>query len=142
MAEQWTIEQTQQLLKDAFAPWIQALNLRTDALTDNGGLFTLPGNPDLSRRGGAGGGVVCGQAVASAADTCSVMTLVAHNGTFRPCTTVDLTSHFMRPLPEADVEVRIEVLSNGRRMAMTRAEFRGANGKLAATATLAFAYLD
>jgi len=85
---------------------------------------------------------VCGQAVAAAADTCSVVTLAALKGAFRPCTTVDLTTHFMRPLSEGDVEIEITALSNGRRMATTRAEFRSPGGKLAATATCAFAFLD
>ena len=102
----------------------------------------LPANPDLTRGGGPGGGVVCGQAIAAAADTGSVVTLGALNGAFRPCTTVDLTTHFMRPLPEGDVEIEITALSNGRRMATTRAEFRAPGGKIAATTTCSFAYLD
>lgn len=142
MGDRWSVEQTQGLMTEVFAPWIQALGLTTSEIGAGYAAFVLPENPDLSRQGGEGGGVVCGQAIASAADTCSVMTLIAQNGAFRPCTTVDLTTHFMRPLAEADVSIRVDVLSNGRRMATTRAEFRGANGKLAATATCAFAYLD
>ena len=103
------------------------------------GRFVLPQNSRLSR----GGGILCGQAIAAAADTVSVLALSAFNGRFRACTTVDLTSHFMRPLSEADTEIRVEALSNGRRMAVTRVEFRSAGGgKLAAAATCAFAYLE
>ena len=142
MSERWDEAQAQALLGEVFAPWIQALGLRVDAVTDTGMRFTLPRNAELSRGGGEGGGVVCGQAIAAAADTGSVVTLCAINGQFRPCTTVDLTTHFMRPLAEGDVEIAIEILSNGRRMATTRAEFRAPGGKLAASATCAFAYLD
>ena len=142
MAERWDKTQAQALLGEVFAPWIQMLSLRVEEVGDGVVRFTLPGNADLSRGGGEGGGVVCGQAVAAAADTGSVVTLAALNGTFRPCTTVDLTTHFMRPLPEGDVEIAITALSNGRRMATTRAEFRAPGGKIAATATCAFAYLD
>lgn len=137
-----SVDEAQAVLGDVFAPWIQVLGLRVVSVGEAGASFVMPGNADLSRRGGPGGGVVCGQAVASAADTASVVTLCALNGDFRPCTTVDLTTHFMRPLPEGDVEIAITALSNGRRMATTRAEFRAPGGKLAATATCAFAYLD
>ena len=142
MAEQWTPDQAHELMADVFAPWIQALGLRCTSIGSDTASFVLPANADLSRGGGEGGGVVCGQAVAAAADTCSVVTLAATKAAFRPCTTVDLTTHFMRPLPEGDVEITITALSNGRRMATTRAEFRAPGGKLAATATCAFAYLD
>lgn len=142
MAEHWSIEQAQALLGDVFAPWIQALNIRAVEVRPDGVSFVMPGSADLSRGGGEGGGVVCGQAVSAAADTTSVVTLAAVAGKFRPCTTVDLTTHFMRPLPEGDVEVSVTALSNGRRMATTRAEFRSPGGKLAATATCAFAFLD
>lgn len=142
MANPWTPAQGQDFLGEVFAPWIKALNLQCTGVAENSASFILPGNADLSRGGGEGGGVVCGQAVAAAADTCSVVALAAARGVFRPCTTVDLTTHFMRPLPEGDVEIEITVLSNGRRMGTTRAEFRCPSGKLAATATCAFAFLD
>ena len=89
------------------------------------------------------GGVVCGQATASAADTASVVTLSALNGRFRICTTVDLTTHFIRPLPPGEIGIRVDVLSNGKRMAFTRAEMR-ANGeaRVAVSATMAFSYLE
>ena len=142
MPDRWTPQAAQEFLDDVFAPWIQAMRLRVDTVTETGIEMCLPANPDLIRGGGAGGGVVCGQAVAAAADTGSVVALAALNGVFRPCTTVDLTTHFMRPLPEGDVEITITALSNGRRMATTRAEFRAPGGKIAATTTCSFAYLD
>lgn len=142
MPDRWTPKAAQDFLDDVFAPWIQAMGLRVESVTETGLDMRLPANADLIRGGGTGGGVVCGQAVAAAADTGSVVALAALNGVFRPCTTVDLTTHFMRPLPEGDVEITITALSNGRRMATTRAEFRTPGGKLAATTTCSFAYLD
>lgn len=142
MADHWDTDAAQTLLGEVFAPWIQALKIQATEIRADGASFVMPGNPDLSRGGGEGGGVVCGQAVSAAADTTSVVALAAVAGRFRPCTTVDLTTHFMRPLPEGDVEITVHVLSNGRRMATTRAELRAPGGKLAATATCAFAFLD
>ncbi|MEL7467373.1 MAG: PaaI family thioesterase [Pseudomonadota bacterium] len=142
MSETWDAARIDAFLDEAFAPWVKLLGLRTGEIRSDGAQFTLPENTDLARGGGEGGGVISGQAVAAAADTCSVLTLIAVNQAFRPCTTVDLTTHFMRPLPVGDVDIAVHALSNGRRMATLRAEFRGGNGKLAAVATLAFAYLD
>ena len=131
------------LLGEVFAPWIQELNITPVEVTATGGRFRLPESARLVRGGGDGPKVVCGQAVAAVADTASVLALSALNGRFRNCTTVDLTTHYMRPLMLGDVDVTIEALSNGRRMAVTRAEFRSAGSdKLAATATCAFAYLE
>jgi uncharacterized protein (TIGR00369 family) len=131
------------LLAEVFAPWIQELGITPLEASPTGARFRLPASDRLVRGGGDGPKVVCGQAVAAVADTASVLALSALNGRFRNCTTVDLTSHFMRPLMQGDVDVVIEALSNGRRMAVTRAEFRSTGSdKLAATATCAFAYLE
>ncbi|MEM7545870.1 MAG: PaaI family thioesterase [Pseudomonadota bacterium] len=139
----FTLDRLVEIHDDVFAPWIKSLRLMPVEIGDGFCLFCLPQNGDLTRRGGPGGGVICGQAVSAAADTASVLALCAANQALRPCTTVDLTAHFMRPLPEGDVDIRVEILSNGRRMAVTRAEFRAAGSKkLAATVTCAFAYLD
>ena len=102
-------------------------------------LLVLPENRALVHVGG----VICGQATAAAADTCSVVALSALNGRFRICTTVDLTTHFIRPLKPGDVEIRVDVLSNGKRMAYTKVEMRAkGEEKIAVTATSAFAYLE
>jgi uncharacterized protein (TIGR00369 family) len=142
VADRWRTEQGQALLAEVFAPWVQALGLRLLEIDDAGARFLLPANAALTRGGGDGGGTVCGQGIAAAADSASVVALAAHNGRFRPCTTIDMTTHYLRPMPEGDVEIAVTLLSNGRRLAMTRAEFRSPNDKLGATATCSFAYLD
>jgi len=136
------VAEGQALLAEVFAPWVQDLGLQVVSLDEGGGTFRLPAGERIVRGGGVGGGVVCGQAVAAAADTASVVALSALNGRFRACTTVDLTVHFMRPLTGDHVDIRVDVLSNGKRMAVTRIEFRGAAGKVGASTTCAFAYLE
>jgi len=137
------VAEGQALLGEVFAPWVQDLGLKAAAFDDRGADFNMPGGTRFVRSGGTGGGVICGQAVSAAADTASVVALAARNGRFRACTTVDLTVHFMRPLPDGEVDVRIDILSSGRRMAVTRAEFRVAGSdKMAASATCAFVYLE
>lgn len=137
-----TIPQIEGLLAEYFAPWIQELGLTMTDRRPDGGTFFLPANEHLVRAVVGGGGIVCGQAVAAAADTCSVLAMAAVNDRFRNCTTVDLSTHFMRPLANDGVEIDVEVLSSGRRMAVTRTTFRNPGGKPAASATCAFAYLD
>jgi uncharacterized protein (TIGR00369 family) len=133
------VDQANDLLKRIFAPWIVDLGLRAESFDDKGGTFVLPDNPRLVHVGG----VVCGQATASAADTVSVVTLAAMNGRFRICTTVDLTTHFIRPLPPGDIEIHANVISNGKRMAFVRVEQRAkGDTRVAVSATMAFAYME
>lgn len=127
------------LYREVFAPWIQNLGLRATAITDTGARFVLPENPALSREGG----IVCGQAIAAAADTVAVLALAARNGRYRAMTTVDMASNFMRPLMAGDAEIGVTILSNGRRMATVRIDFWQADpAKIGATATCVYAYLD
>lgn len=126
-------------LETQFAPWTKALGIRAVGFDDRGGDFVLPRNPDLVHAGG----VICGQASAAAVDTCAPLTLSVFNGRFRKCTTVDLTTHFIRPLPPGDVEIRVDILQNGKRMAFLSIGMRAAGDtRLAVTATTAFAYLE
>ncbi len=130
--------ETDALLGQMFAPWIRELGLQTRTIDANGADFTLADNRDLVH----GGGVVCGQALVSAVDTACVLTLSALNGGFKPVTTVDMTAHFIRPVPPGEVAIRINVESNGKRMAFLRAEIRAAGqSRLAASATAAFMYI-
>ncbi|WP_127599034.1 PaaI family thioesterase [Nitratireductor alexandrii] len=133
------LKQAEETIARVFAPWIVDMGLKPVGFDAGGGDFLLPENRALVHVGG----VICGQATAAAADTCSVVALAALNGRFRVCTTVDLTTHFLRPLKPGDVDIRVEVLSNGKRMAYTRVEMRARGAeKVAVTATSAFAYLE
>lgn len=137
--DEFGVGQARALLAKVFAPWIVELGIEPLGFDATGGIFRLPANDRLVHVGG----VVCGQATASAADTCAVVALSAANGRFRKCTTVDLTTHFIRPLMPGDVDIRVEVLQNGRRMAYTRIEMRAAgDDRVAVSATGAFAYLE
>ena len=80
------VAEARDTLRKVFAPWIVDLGLEPVGFDTGGGDFLLPENPRLVHVGG----VICGQATASAADTCSVVALAALNGRFRICTTVDL----------------------------------------------------
>lgn len=133
------LEEARTLIDEVLAPWVKDLGLQLIAIDEGGADFRLPKNKALVHPGK----VVCGQAIAAAADSAIVIALSAVNGRFRMCTTVDFTSHFIRPIPPGAVDMRVDVLSNGKRMAYSRVEFRAAgNEKLAATVISTFAYLE
>lgn len=137
-------DELNQLVPELFAPWVQALQLQAVELLEDGVVFTLPVTEQLLRAGGKGGGVMCGQALAAAADTTSVLVLCHANERFRACTTTDLNIRFMRPLSaENPVELQVRVASNGRRMAVTRVDVKALGaGRLAAVASCSFMYLE
>ena len=134
-----SVDEVKSLAGKVFAPWVKELGLEPVSFDASGGNFRLPDDRALVHIGN----VVCGQAIASAADTAIVYVLTALNGRLRMFTTVDFTTHFLRPIPPGEVDTRVEVLSNGKRMAYLRVDFRAAGSeKLAATVTSTFAYLE
>lgn len=133
-----TKEELKHLHDEAFAPMIRNIGIETDEITGSGARFLVPASDFIMRTGE----IVCGQAIASIADTVGVMTLFAHNEERRYMTTVDMTTHFMRPLSSGLMEVEATILSNGRRMATVRVETRQqGTEKTAATTTCAYAYI-
>jgi uncharacterized protein (TIGR00369 family) len=129
----------QALLAGMFAPWVQELALRVTDVTDDGVRLVLPVEP----RHVHGGGVVCGQTLMSAADTAMVLALSARLGGFRPMTTVQLQSSFLRPVPAAvpDVTVDARVLRCGRTLAFGEIELTLPDGTLAVHATTTYALI-
>lgn len=123
---------------EVFAPLVQQLEIDPVEITSAGACFEIPATDFVLRTGG----IVCGQAVAAIADTIGVMTLFAHNEEPRIMTTVDMTTHFMRPLNEGLLEAEAFILANGRRMANVRIDIRQAGAaKSAGTSTCAYVYV-
>ncbi len=125
----------QAILRDNFAPWVQALGLTVESIAAEEATLRLPFDPQLVRVGGT----ICGQALMTAADTAMVIALSASLGGFRPMATVGQTISFMRPIADADVLITARVLRRGRTMAFGEVEMRAADGPLAAHATTTYA---
>jgi acyl-coenzyme A thioesterase PaaI-like protein len=117
-----TREALQQSLTDLFAPWVQALNLQVETWGPGEVTLRLPQSDQLSRIGG----VLCGQAMMAAADTAMVLAVIAHFGAFRPCSTVQLSSSFLKPLSLQDALVTATVLRAGKSMVFGEIDVRGA----------------
>lgn len=139
----FSIEDGKALLAEAFAPWVLQQNLTPTAFSKTQATFILPANDDLALRGGPGAGLICGQAIAAAADTATVIALAGANGRFRNCTTVDQSVNFLRPLPMGDTAITVDIESNGRKLATCRLTIQSVGAsKPAALATATFMYLE
>lgn len=138
-----TIDAAQRILDDVFAPWIKDLALRVESLAtgpsqqEPGAVLRMPFSQRLCRDNG----VVCGQALMAFADTAMVIAMVAANGGYRPMTTVDQTTHFMRPVASSDVLADAKVVRLGRTMSFGRVTLSAADGKPVAMVSSAFAML-
>lgn len=131
-------EQLQCALADYFAPWVQALGLVVQEAGDDGVILRLPVTEQLARVGG----MLCGQAMMAAADTAMVLALMQHFGEFRPCTTVQLNTSFLKPLSGQDALVHARVLRAGKSLAFGEIDIRGAqDGKSACRASTTYALL-
>jgi len=125
-------------LPEYFAPWVQSLGLRVESFDAESVTLRLPQQAQLSRVGG----MLCGQAMMAAADTAMVLALINQFGGFRPCTTVQMNTSFLKPLSAQDALVQARVLRSGKTLAFGEIDIRGAeDGRSACRATTTYALL-
>ena len=128
----------QSALAEYFAPWVQELGLEVAGFDADSVTLRLPRSDRLSRVGG----MLCGQAMMAAADTAMVLALVNHFGSFRPCTTVQMNSSFLKPLSNQDGLVQARVIRAGKSLAFGEIDLRGADdGKSVCRASVTYALL-
>ena len=128
----------QSALAEYFAPWVQQLGLRVEGFDAESVTLRLPQSDALSRVGG----MLCGQAMMAAADTAMVLALINHFGGFRPCTTVQMNTSFLKPLSSQDALVQARVLRAGKTLAFGEVDLRGASdGKSVCRASVTYALL-
>lgn len=131
-------ETLQGALPEYFAPWVQELGLRVEAFDADSVTLRLPQDGKLSRVGG----MLCGQAMMAAADTAMVLALINQSGGFRPCTTVQMNTSFLKPLSGQDALVQARIVRAGKTLAFGEIDIRGAeDGKSACRATTTYALL-
>src|SRR6266576_7221108 len=147
--EEFDIEEARRVLGDVFAPWVRDLGLSIGSIdyapppgaaTDwqPGAILRMAFSERLCRHGG----IVCGQALMALADTSMVIAILAANRGYRPMTTVDQTTHFMRAVTQSDVLADARVVRLGRTMSLGRVTLLGAaDAKPVAIASSAFAML-
>lgn len=126
----------QAILDQMFAPWVQALRLRVTACDAASATLVLPFDPSLVRVGG----IVCGQALMSAADSAMVIAISSALGGLKPMATASLNTSFMRPVANADVELVARVLKLGKSLVFGEIEMRAVGDeRLAGHATTTYA---
>ncbi len=148
-ATEFGIADARRVLAEVFAPWVLDLNLSVEefdvapppggsAEWQPGAILRLPFSARLCRNDG----VVSGQALMAFADTAMVIANVAANRGFRPMTTVDQTTHFMRAATASDVLADARVVRLGRTMSFGRITLVSAtDNKPVAMVSSAFAML-
>ncbi len=129
----------QETLDRVAAPFVKSLGLRVTAADADSTTVVMPVTPSLVH----GGGVLCGQSVLAAADTAMVLAVSASLGEFRPMTTVQLQTSFLRPVPGDTAEVTLvcRVLRRGKTLAFGDIQVTTPDGRLAAHATTTYALL-
>jgi uncharacterized protein (TIGR00369 family) len=142
----FSVDAARRILDDVFAPWIKDLALRIESITDAAeaaepyptARLRMPFSERLCRDNG----VVCGQALMAFADTAMVIAMIAASRGYRPMTTVDQTTHFMRAVVSSDVLADAQVVRLGRTVSFGRVTLSGAtDGKPVAMVSSAFAML-
>jgi uncharacterized protein (TIGR00369 family) len=121
------------------ADYVKRLQLRVETVAPGEVTLTMPVLPELVH----GGGVLCGQAIMSAADTAMLLAMIAQLGEFRPMTTVQLQTSFLRPVPKDSPHVSLvaRVLRSGKSLSYGDVDFRTPDGKLVAHATTTYALI-
>jgi uncharacterized protein (TIGR00369 family) len=127
------------ILADVTAPLVKALDLSVAGVGAQQVTLRMPVTPTVVHAGG----VVCGQALMAAADTAMILAVAADLGGFRPMTTVQLQTSFLKPVPRdcPEVQVVCTLLRRGRSLAFGEVALRTPEGTLAAHATTTYALL-
>lgn len=118
-----TIAAAGKILADMFAPWVHDLGLTVEGVGDESAILRMPFSERLCRVGG----MVCGQAMVSAADTAMVIAISAARGGFLPIGTVDMTVNYMRPASNSDLLIEAKVMRIGRTMGFCTAMVKTAD---------------
>lgn len=111
----------QKILAEVIAPWVRELGLSVEKIdpgrsAEPGAILRMAFSDRLCREGGT----VCGQALMAFADTAMVFAVCAAAGGYRPMTTVDQTTHFLKPVSRADVLADARIVRIGKSMAFGR----------------------
>ncbi len=127
------------VLKSVVAAWVAELDLQLVEALPGEVRLSLPISPKHVH----GGGVLCGQSMMAAADTAMILAICTRLGEFRPMTTVQLQTSFLRPIPGDAGAARVvaRVLRMGRKIVFGEVHITDAQGELAAHATTTYALM-
>ena len=105
-----TIEAAQAFLKDNFAKWILDMGIEVTDMSDDGATLDIPVTPHIERVGG----IVCGQALSSLADTAMVFACFSAMDGFIPVATINLETRFLSGAKGERITCAARVIKQGR----------------------------
>ena len=126
-------------MRTVFAEWVRMLELRLISATPGEVVLGLPVTP----RHVHAGNVMSGQTLMAAADSAMVLAVMSKLGAFRPMTTVQLQTTFLRPVAADAGEARVTatVLRLGKTLAFGDIRITTGADVLAAHTTTTYALL-
>lgn len=125
----------QAILTENFAPWVQALAPRVVEVTPSQAVIEIPVTDDIARVGG----IVCGQALSTLADTTMVFACVGAMGSFEPVATTNLETRFLSAARGETIRCTARILKTGRALFFTEATLTAMpSGKPVAAASATF----
>lgn len=126
-------------MRTVFAEWVRMLELRLIEARPGEVVLALP----VTKRHIHAGNVMSGQTLMAAADSAMVLAVMSKLGSFRPMTTVQLQTTFLRPVAADAGEARVTatVLRLGKTMAFGDIRITTGDAVLAAHATTSYALL-
>ncbi len=133
------VQTLQAALGRVFAEWVQELDLRVLEARAGEVTLALP----VTRKHVHEGGVLCGQTMMAACDTAMVLAIMTRLGGFKPMTTVQLQTSFLRPISGSSGAARViaRVLRMGKNLVFGEIQVVNADDELAAHATTTYALL-
>ncbi|WP_300716137.1 PaaI family thioesterase [Hydrogenophaga sp.] len=132
-----SVQSLQDLLSAWFAPWVQGLGMQVESFADGEVTLRLPQSDQLARVGG----MLCGQAMMSAADTAMVLAIVSQLGE-RHMTTVQQNTSFLKPISGQDARVTARVVRAGKNLVFGEIDISGAtDGRSVCRASTTYALL-
>ncbi|MFZ7093878.1 PaaI family thioesterase [Primorskyibacter sp. 2E233] len=128
-------DQAQRLLEENFADWVQALSPKVVQIGPEGAVLEIPVTPAIARVGG----IVCGQALATLADTSMVFACAGRLGEFKPVATTNLETRFLSAARGDAVRCEARVIRAGRALIFAEAMLLSQpDGKPVAAASATF----
>jgi len=105
-----SVETAQSFLNENFAQWILDMGIKVTAMSDQGATLDIPITPHIERVGG----IVCGQALSSLADTAMVFACFSAMGGFKPVATTNLETRFLSGAKGERITCNAQVIKQGR----------------------------
>ncbi|CUH81463.1 PaaI family thioesterase [Tropicibacter naphthalenivorans] len=125
----------QTLLEENFAPWVKSLSPTVTEISPQGAVLEIPITPDISRVGG----IVCGQALATLADTAMVFACAGFLREFKPVATTNLETRFLSAAKGERIRCEARIIKGGRALLFAEAVLTAQpDGRQVAAATATF----